>query len=188
MSALKKKNREDDQTWQFNFLLEQFKKESDRAAVILVASIIDENLLILLKSYFVPIPNAEDSLFDMATSPLSTFSAKIDTTYRVGLISGKFARDLHIVRKIRNAFAHDIYGCSFENGSIKSRINELNNSMPYTKEIDKTGRKDDLLSGNRGMFLFVTGTMIWKLKGLVKDTKELNEAKLEWFYQDKEKY
>ena len=101
---------------QFQYLKEQFQKESDRAAVILVVSILEENLETLLRSYFVPIPSASDSLFDSVSGPLSNFSAKIDMVYRLGLISGKFARDLHIVRRIRNSFAHDIYGCSFENG------------------------------------------------------------------------
>ncbi len=145
---------------------------------------LDEILGTLLKSYFVATPASEDSLFDNATSPLSTFSSKIDISYRIGLISGKLARDLHIVRKIRNSFAHDIYGCSFENGSVKSRIMELENSIIYSKQIDKIGRKDDLLHGVRGMFLFLTGAMIWRLNALTKETKELKESGLEWFYKE----
>ena len=40
---------------QWNFLFAQFEKESDRAAVILISSVLDENLTTLLKSYFVAI-------------------------------------------------------------------------------------------------------------------------------------
>lgn len=170
--------------WQFDFLIEQFNKESDRAAVILVASILDETLETLLKSFFVPIPNAQDSLFDSATSPLSNFSSKIDMAFRVGLISGKFARDIHIVRKIRNSFAHDIYGCNFNNGKVRSRVRELENSVS-TEWIESKAnieRDDDLLEGTRGIFLFITGAMIWTLNDLIKELKELEEGEIEWMY------
>lgn len=180
----KESNEKRDENWQFNFLLGQFKKESDRAAVILIASMLDEILGTLLKSFFVATPASEDSLFDNATSPLSTFSSKIDMAYRAGLISSKFSRDLHIVRKIRNSFAHDIYGCSFENGSVKSRIMELENSVLHSKKIDSVGRTDDLLDGVRGMFLYITAAMLWQLNKLTKQTKELKEAELEWFYEE----
>lgn len=173
-----------DENWQLVFLLEQFKKESDRAAVILVASIIDETLGTLLKSYLVPVPSSDDSLFDNATSPLSTFSAKIDITYRIGLISGKFSRDLHIVRKIRNSFAHDIYGCSFSNGSVKSRIKELENSFSISTGIGNI-KREDIQDGERGMFLYLTSAMIWKLNSLIKERKEILETDLEWFYIEK---
>lgn len=176
------KKRESDDQWQVDFILEQFDKESDRAAVILIASILDESLGTLLKSFFVPIPTADDSLFDNATSPLSTFSSKIDMCYRVGIISGKFTRDLHIIRRIRNSFAHDIYGCSFQNGSVKARIKELENSVIYSKRIDKIGRTDNLLEGPRGMFFFITSAMIWEINSLIKNSKECKEFKLEWFY------
>lgn len=174
--------------WQIDFLLDQFSKESDRAAVILVASIIDETLETLLKSYLVPIPNAQDSLFDNATSPLSSFSSKIDMAFRVGLISGKFARDLHIIRKIRNAFAHDIYGCSFDNGKVRSRVRELENSVSrdWVDSKEKIGRDDDLLEGARGIFLFITGGMIWILNDLIKESVEIGEAQIEWIYTHKE--
>lgn len=179
------KEKNDNPQWKLEFLFEQFDKESDRAAVILVASILDENLQTLLKSYLVPIPSSTDSLFDSATSPLSNFSSKIDASYRLGLISGKFARDLHLIRKIRNSFAHDIYGCNFENGSVRSRISELENSMskPWMAEIPSTVKKTEMkLEGPRGKFIFISGAMIWCLTDLISEIQELNEAKHEWFY------
>lgn len=175
--------------FQWNFLLTQFQKESDRAAVILVVSIIDENLQTLLKSYLVATPSSNDSLFDSATSPLSNFSSKIDIAHRIGLVSSKFARDLHIVRKIRNSFAHDIYGCNFENGSVLSRIRELENSF-HKSIIDRMNsieRNDNLLDGVRGKFIYMTSAMIWNLTKLIEDNDEIKEMDLEWFYTQLEK-
>jgi hypothetical protein len=181
-SSKSTKGREQDDMWQINFMLKQFDNESDRAAVILIASILEENLGTLLKSYLVPIPTSEDSLFDHATSPLSTFSSRIDMCHRVGLISSKFARDLHIIRRIRNSFAHDIYGCNFENGSIKARIKELENSVTYSKGIDTIERNDDLLKGTRGMFFFISSALIWQISCLTKESEKCKESELEWFY------
>jgi len=137
----------------------------------------------------VPIPTSNDSLFDSVTGPLANFSSKIDMAFRLGLISGKFTRDLHIVRKIRNYFAHDIYGCSFENGSVMSRIRELENSfnkdwlnVQYTIE-----RKDDLFKGIRGKFIYLTGCMILFLTDLIEKTEKLKVADSEWFYNQPEK-
>lgn len=179
----KKQPKVDDKQWQFSFLIEQFSEESDRAAVILVASIIDENLTTLLKSYFVPNPTSSDSLFDSATSPLSNFSSKIDMAFRIGIISGKLTRDLHIVRKIRNAFAHNIYGCDFEDGSVKSRIRELeNSSCEWLKKMKELKRDDDLFDGTRGKFLFITAIMVWVITELIEETTEISESSLEWFY------
>jgi len=178
-----KKKRGTDKQWQFDYLFEQFQKESDRAAVILVSSIIDENLGALLKSHLVPIPTSEDNLFDNATSPLSTFSSKIDLCHRIGLISGKFARDLHVLRKIRNSFAHDLYGCSFENGSVKSRIKELENSVVLSKSINSIERDDDLLEGPRGMFLYISGAMIWEINEKIDLITKITERELEFFYK-----
>ncbi|MEQ9092195.1 MAG: hypothetical protein RIE52_13965 [Balneola sp.] len=173
--------------WDVDYLIEQFAKESDRAAVILVASIIDGNLETLLKSHLVPIPTSKDSLFDSATSPLSNFSSKIDLAYRVGLISSKFCRDLHLLRKIRNSFAHDIYGCAFDSGSVKARVRELENSFSNRvyeeKEAIRKRRNDDLLNGTRGSFLFMTTSMIWEISDLIKESNELSPSENEFFYE-----
>lgn len=182
--AKSKSKEKNSHQWQFDLLIEQFSKESDRAAVILVASIIDETLETLLKAYLVPIPNAQDSLFDSATSPLSNFSSKIDMAFRVGLISGKFARDLHIIRKIRNSFAHDIYGCDFNNGKVMSRVRELENSASRDWIASKSSikREDNLLDGTRGVFLFITAAMIWIINDLIKSLNEIEEGKVEVLY------
>jgi DNA-binding MltR family transcriptional regulator len=184
----KKKSFFADQQWQYMFA--QFEKESDRAAVILIASVLDENLTTILKSYLVAISNSNDSLFESATSPLSNFSSKIDIAYRIGLISRKFARDLHIIRKIRNDFAHDIYGCSFENGSVISRIKELENSFHKSFETAfeavTAARKDKVLDGVRGKFIFMSTLMVWKSTQLVDQIESIRECEEEWMYDKKQ--
>ena len=87
-------------------LRKEFAGESDRASVILAAALLDEALATLLKTHFVPTATADDSLFDGTGAPLSTFSARIEMTYRAGIVDAAMARNLHLIRRIRNDFAH----------------------------------------------------------------------------------
>ncbi|WP_299798552.1 hypothetical protein [uncultured Maribacter sp.] len=178
-----------DKHWNFHFLIEEFKKETDRAAVILSASLIDETITSLLKTYLVPIPNAKDDFFDGANSALSTFSAKIDMCYRLGIISSKFSRDLHLIRKIRNSFAHDVYGCDFENGSVKSRITELAKAcsvMPvYEHFLEKKSK--NVVEDTRGIFLFITSAIIFNFNLIIDKIRPLDANAIiekELLYED----
>lgn len=149
--------------WAFEYVIKEFKKESDRAAVILVAASIEEALFTILKSFLIPIPSSTDNLFDGPNAALSTFSSKIDMSYRLGLISSRLCRDLHLIRKIRNAFAHDIYGCNFENGGIKSRVKELSKNceiMPLYEVLLKE-KHTMVQEGTRGVFLFVSSLILF---------------------------
>ena len=77
----------------YNVLHGEFAKESDRAAVILVAAIIDDLLRSCLASRFVATTSNEDALFDGANSALGNFSSRIEMSYRLGLVSPRFARE-----------------------------------------------------------------------------------------------
>src|SRR3989338_4584120 len=81
-------------------LTTQFRDESDRGAVLVAAAMIENSLNDLLRIYLAPQPSATDSLFDGPNAPLASFAAKIDVAHRIGIISDKFARDLHLIRRI----------------------------------------------------------------------------------------
>ena len=50
---------------------------------------------------------------------------KINICYRLGLLSAEFTRALHIVRRIRNAFAHELSGAHLDSGPQADRVNAL---------------------------------------------------------------
>ncbi|MDD3284467.1 MAG: hypothetical protein PHZ07_02635 [Patescibacteria group bacterium] len=102
-----------------DYLIDNFKKESDRASVVLCGSLFDSALKNLLEGFFI---THEDNLF---TGPLLNFDTKINLAYRLGLISNRFKNDLKIIKSIRNDFSHNVEGCSFENFKIKEKINLL---------------------------------------------------------------
>jgi len=102
----------------------EFVNEGDRAAVILGAAKLDLQLYQLLLKVLLPNASSRDDLLD-GEGPLSTFSAKINMSYRLGLIDSHLAHALHLIRKIRNTFAHEVEGCKLESGSHRERVKEL---------------------------------------------------------------
>jgi DNA-binding MltR family transcriptional regulator len=113
---------------EFKEFINEFKNESDRAAVILGAAKLDYLLYQVLFKFLLPNPNNNDELLS-GDSPLSTFSAKINMSYRLGLIDSEFSRALHLIRKIRNAFAHEMSNCKLDSGPHRDRVRELISSI-----------------------------------------------------------
>ncbi len=108
----------------FEAFVKEFKGESDRAAVILGAAKLDALLAQILDRFLLPSTGSSDELLE-GDSPLSTFSSRINACYRLGLISAQFAKSLHLVRRIRNGFAHELSGCSLDSGSHSDRLRSL---------------------------------------------------------------
>ena len=152
------------------FFRNEFDKESDRAAVILTAAMLDETLKDLLEAHLVPCSSSDDPLFDGANAPIGTFSARIECSYRLGLISKNFAKCLHITRKIRNAFAHDVAGCKFTSHSVASRVRALRQA---TGAPESSGKED--LSDPRASFCYITGYFMWKIKQNMDKISQLSE-------------
>jgi len=128
----KSEDQENDSTKQrkenFETFVNEFRNESDRAAVILGASKLDQLLGMLLEHYLLPCPNSSDQLFSN-NGPLGTFSSKIDLCYRLGLIDAEFSKSIHLIRRMRNSFAHEVYGAKLSEGSHRDRVRSL--SAPF---------------------------------------------------------
>ena len=163
----------------FEVLHNEFGRESDRAAVILAASIADELLKSLLSNRLVAVTSSQDELFDGANAPLGTFSSRIEMAYRLGAISVKFSRDLHLIRKIRNEFAHNIHGCSFEDARVRSRIVELSNSNGI---VNRSKHFYGTALTTRDHFLHSASWMVYCLGQLIEGTTSMNPASEEWGY------
>lgn len=84
-----------------------FVLESDRAAAVLGAAKLDFQLKKLIEKTLLSPYNKGDNILNDSKA-LGTFSARIHIAYRLGLINKELARALHLIRKIRNKFAHEI--------------------------------------------------------------------------------
>jgi len=156
---------------------QEFEKESDRAAVILGAAKIDLTIYEILRRFLVASPSANDELLDGDT-PLATFSAKINILYRLGLVDADFARALHLIRRIRNAFAHELSGCQLESGAHRDRVREL--YAPFSK-FENTKRFHELLfknhKGPSAEFRTVLAVLVARLEALRDRIEPLNSKK-----------
>lgn len=93
---------------------------SDRNAVLIAGAAFDTLLERLLKGYLV-----QDSSVSNKIAESSVFASKINLCFSLGLISEDEKNDLNILRDIRNAFAHNIFGCDFSNQQITDAVSNL---------------------------------------------------------------
>ena len=117
----------------FSKFLKEFQAETDRGAALVGAALLDEQLLELLKSYFLKNKQSKE-LLEGGTAPLGTFSARIKACYCLGLITDLEHKELQLIRKVRNEFAHHVHGISFKDESIIALCNNFYDRMPDAKE------------------------------------------------------
>jgi len=100
--------------------IETIKPLSERGWVIVAAAQLDERLECILKSFSADVPQVADKVFK-DTGALSTFYARIEIAFLLGLISEKEFRILHLSRKIRNDFSHNSDELSFSKSPIMEK-------------------------------------------------------------------
>jgi len=66
-------------------------------------------------------------MFAPGYGPLGTFSVKIDVAFSLGLLGTEIYRDLHLLRDVRNAFAHPdaSSGPTFDSPAISDKCKSL---------------------------------------------------------------
>jgi DNA-binding MltR family transcriptional regulator len=121
------------------FIIEM-KEENDRAAVIIGAANVEFLLKRLIELSLLPrLDKKKDDLLD-GDSPLSTFSSKINLCYRLALIDKDILQLLHILKKIRNDFAHKIRGCDLNSPPHSDQVNELTKHLKGSPLLEKLRR------------------------------------------------
>lgn len=111
----------------FNRLLEVIDGEDERGMVLSVAAYAEDCLGRLLLAY---LRKGEYSkgLVHGFNAPLGTLAARIKAAFAVSVLSPEQSRDLDLMRKIRNEFAHQWEGCSLEDEKIMGWIDEMSDS------------------------------------------------------------
>lgn len=162
-------------------LYTELDKESDRGTVLVAGAMLEEALGELLVTHLVPNPTAVDPLFDGPNAPLQSFSSKIDIAYRLSLISDRFCRDLHIIRRIRNDVAHRAAGCSFQDTSIADRVKALSTSHGILERSPKWVAKIGTFN-TRAQFIEASAWMLFYLNAEQPRTEKLTATDLEFGY------
>lgn len=135
--------------------------ESERAAVVMGAARVEVALEHMLKAVMRPASGTNDELFD-PDQPIGTLSAKIRLAFRLGIIDDDFSRRLHVLRRMRNDFAHSTQPETLDRAPHKDRLHELaKGAEPKAmwKLIEKHLRPTNI-SANLGTFVIMTTIIV----------------------------
>jgi DNA-binding MltR family transcriptional regulator len=106
-------------------LVQEMSEQTDRGAAIIATAWLEEAMSAAIESFLQADTKTWQRLFD-GNGPLATLSAKIDLARLLGLITETIRSDLHIIREIRNEFAHQI--------AHKTEHTKLSFSSPHIKD------------------------------------------------------
>jgi DNA-binding MltR family transcriptional regulator len=97
---------------------------SERAMAVVLAAIIENHLTDLLRLLMRREEDIARELFH-PSGPLGPFGTKIRLAYMLRIIGPEQYRDLIVVNKIRNKFAHDLNVVSFENPPVRDWLENM---------------------------------------------------------------
>ena len=122
-------------------LYDVLNKESDLSAALVAASFLDDTLHALLAKRLV-----DDKVVHQALQKdvMSTLELRSQLALGLGLISNGLFRNIDLVRRIRNDFAHGRLLLTFESEQIAAKCRNL--KMPEFKEVVSVGSDDPIRS------------------------------------------
>lgn len=103
---------------EFTAFLEVLNKESDRGAVLISVSMLDDLLERVLLAFCLEAKESKRLISEGFNAPLSSFAARSVAAYSLGLISEREYNECDRLRKIRNEFAHNVHQ-SFDDQKMK---------------------------------------------------------------------
>jgi DNA-binding MltR family transcriptional regulator len=107
--------------------------ETDRAAAVLGAAYLDDHLEKVFRARLRS--ETPDTVYRYR-GPLGDFASKIDLAFALGWITTELRDDLHVIREIRNKFAHDPdHLLAFEDQSIRDLTKNLRSQRYVTENI-----------------------------------------------------
>lgn len=106
-------------------IIDELAANNDRAKAIVGGALLDSSLDYAITARLVGLePGAEETLFSLA-GPFGTCDQKIQGAFALGLIGPVTKRDMGLVNKIRNLFAHDVNPVSFSDQAVAGRCRDL---------------------------------------------------------------
>src|ERR1700688_2397074 len=93
---------------EFKRFLDEMNKETDRGTALISAAMLDDLLGKCIASLLVEHPDVQQ-LLEGFNAPLGTLSARTLAAFALGLLSEQEYKECQILRKVRNAFAHDVH-------------------------------------------------------------------------------
>lgn len=142
-------------------LIEALKDESDRGAIILAVTVVDDALTATLKQHMSHLEKKEmEALYDVENGLLSTFSNRIKIAQAFEIIDRGNRLMLDLLRNMRNAAAHARQETSFKSDVIRGAMLSM---FPPEAVADNPGTWPD--HQMRGIFCLLCGALADSLSG-----------------------
>lgn len=116
--------------------LEAVMKQTQAGSVLIMAQQLDNLLKHILTEAMQPFDKENWKALFGGTGPLAVFASKIRIAYGFGLLTKEGHADAHLVRQIRNKFAHAEERISFESDEIKELTDKLSSAGSDIKPKD----------------------------------------------------
>ena len=112
---------------QLRQISDELKSGSDRAVAIVGVALLDEMLRQALEAMFHPTLSVRDraDLFEGPAAALGTYASRTRMARALGLFQDNFQKDLRLLGRVRNRFAHDLAVTSFEEPGIAGLCEQL---------------------------------------------------------------
>jgi len=150
----------------YDAFIRSLSNESDRAVPVIFMAFIDNEIEAMLRQELNPAVTGGADRLLQPDGLFGSFGARVNLCQAVRWISDETASDLHLLRRIRNEFAHDPYA-GFERGSVPGWIS----SLQCVTAVVNQAKEDP-----RGLYQEHDGEMAWMLGGKhpVRRTRRLD--------------
>lgn len=120
---------------QLEYIADELAAQTDRGAAIIACALLDDLLSDVLKARLILTGRTADRLFSHENNGvLASLSAKIDIAFAVGVVSPGVKDSLHVIRRIRNRFAHSTTALKFDDQEIASWCSTLSHVPKDVKD------------------------------------------------------
>jgi hypothetical protein len=123
--ALRDLIRREPTTEEWRIAWDEVKADPPRAAAIVATAHVQSSVIFALRRRFWEEPPFDINKYLEPPGPLSSFYGCIELGFALGAYGPVFQNDLHIIRRIRNGFAHAMVPLTFDTPEIAGEIDQL---------------------------------------------------------------
>jgi hypothetical protein len=104
--------------------------------------------------------------------PLRSFGSKISLVYALGIANEELSRDMDLIRKVRNHFAHNLWEAKFDSSPVREWCAEI---RVVDAALDESGKQVKLANPPRERYLLAVGMCVIILASSPKVANSLYE-------------
>jgi hypothetical protein len=136
-------------------MLETLGQGDDRTIAIVGASVLEAILERFIQRRLAFCDSTLAGQLFYNRGPLSDFHGKIIVAQACGYITTPMAKELLLVKSIRNAFAHAVVGISFDTPEVRTKLDESIMLAAMLNATSSDGRREPVATGAKAFALIV---------------------------------